>query len=605
MTGLHVVPASLRPPAILVQVESRHRRLYEALIRRGFVLYGYPHQGASMLQAMGVPIAPVDLAAPFSAEGEVLARARAATLSQRIQRYARSGELAQHLPPESERELAAMQRALEVAIPQAAYKEAVVAGAFDAFASTVDLRLVLARDENSFPTHGIVLAARRRGISSINLMHGMPWAPTATARVRADVVAAYGEWVAEWYAQNGNPAERVAITGNPAWDHYTESAALSDPSEVRRSLGLDPHQPLIMCATTILGGDRPADYIYPGWHIQLFLEALRALGEINRRWPIQVLLKFHPADPRPDRNEIYFAAARQAGLSPVAVGEWVDVRHLAASDLVICADSTLGIEAMLVDRPVINLQLGQLLPCALFDDLDGVINVRHVQDLTGAIESALLDGETQKVLAERRRFSSYRYNYLNDDQAMERVLGLADMVLIGADQPIPAPDTLAPLIVRPAEDTRAAVGQQHLTRANRLLEAGRTLDAEYIAGRAVSFLDNPAPAEFLRGVALLQSGSLPESLARFDAAIIADPEDANLHNGRAGVLHELGRTLDAESSLRRALALHPDNLDSLANLGELLLMRDQRVEAAVHLERARTLAPDDPQVHDLLARALK
>jgi tetratricopeptide (TPR) repeat protein/nitroreductase len=584
---------------ILVAADARDRRLYEGLAARGYRLLGFPAGHAGLVAAAGLPIEPVDFLHTAEPRARQRAQQIAAAVLPQLEAAVRGPGFASFAGLTDRRQRRA---ACDLAMHYArAYlvEAATAVEAFELVASREDLRLVLVRDE-AHPATALLLAARQRGIPTLHLMHGVPYARTVAAHVRADVVAVYGEWTSEWFRRFGAPAERIAITGNPAWDGYREAALLTDRRSIRSSLGLDPDRPVVMFASTAISNQQAADFLYPDWPWQHYEVAMQALGQVHRRRPLQVIVKIHPVEREPAIVNRYRAVAQAAGVPHIVQGGWADARHIYACDLVMCVDSNIGIEAMLLDRPVISVRLGQLFLDYLYSAQDGVLVVEDGETLSDAIEAALGDTPTQCGLAERRASALYRFNYLNDGRAFDRTLTLVDMLLDAgeAERRIRA-GAAAPLTAAMTVVQRASVGRQHLQQAQRELEQGRLDTAAYLIERARPFLDAPGGAHFLQGCVALQRGRPDAALAAFQDAVAAEAGNPIFYNGLASALHALERMGEAEAALRRAVALDGDHVDAVVNLAELLLEQGRRAEARPLLERARALAPEDAQVRAL------
>jgi CDP-glycerol glycerophosphotransferase (TagB/SpsB family) len=89
--------------------------------------------------------------------------------------------------------------------------------------------------------------------------------------------------------------------------------------------------------------------------------------------------------------------------------------------------STVGLEAMLLDKPVITFDpIGTMNPYA---ETDAVIGVRKENDLVAAIKGALYDPEVRRKLSEARRKFVYEYAYLQDGKASQRVANLIEKMI--------------------------------------------------------------------------------------------------------------------------------------------------------------------------------
>lgn len=78
-------------------------------------------------------------------------------------------------------------------------------------------------------------------------------------------------------------------------------------------------------------------------------------------------------------------------------------------------------------------------------------------------------------------------------------------------------------------------------------------------------------------------------------AVRARPKNPRAHYNLGETLRQQGELGNAESALRKALALHEGYADAHSTLGGVLLGLGREQEALEHIERAVTLAPDDPR----------
>jgi tetratricopeptide (TPR) repeat protein len=109
----------------------------------------------------------------------------------------------------------------------------------------------------------------------------------------------------------------------------------------------------------------------------------------------------------------------------------------------------------------------------------------------------------------------------------------------------------------------------------------------------------------------LVRGALCKALLRFEDAIAAFEHANRLMPGKAkllvalGTAHaELGRLLDAEECLRRAVALSPDSVEGHSNLGSIYVRQSRFDLAEAACRRALALSPGLVIAHQNLAGAL-
>jgi tetratricopeptide (TPR) repeat protein len=102
------------------------------------------------------------------------------------------------------------------------------------------------------------------------------------------------------------------------------------------------------------------------------------------------------------------------------------------------------------------------------------------------------------------------------------------------------------------------------------------------------------PDHFLRGNAFYIAGGFEKALAEYNAALAVRPDDPDTLNNRGAALIHLGRYEEALVDCSRALELRPDDPDTLTNRGAALIHLGRYEEALVDCSRALELRPDDP-----------
>jgi tetratricopeptide (TPR) repeat protein len=117
-----------------------------------------------------------------------------------------------------------------------------------------------------------------------------------------------------------------------------------------------------------------------------------------------------------------------------------------------------------------------------------------------------------------------------------------------------------------------------------------------------SLMMNPRSAEgiYVLGRIRYTENRFADALQCFDKALLLEPKLAKAENNRGLTLEALNRDDEAVQSYRRAIATeadkeHPSEQPYL-NLGTLLLNKGDLAEAQKMLERAFSLAPQDPKI---------
>lgn len=214
----------------------------------------------------------------------------------------------------------------------------------------------------------ILLSARRRKIKTVTTAKSWDVLTTkAFTRVKGDRFLVFNEFNRAEAVQLGDyPAKRVVVTGFPQFDIYRDASLLRPREEFLASLGFPSDA-------------RYAFYSVPGdWKLpytrDILMELDRRLGAGGFPPHVRLYVEIHPkySDPseaaafthiRLHRPGTYFSEKGEFSLDAGVHGarEWTftkdDIAHLLNvihhSDLVICTDSTLSLDAAAIDRPAV------------------------------------------------------------------------------------------------------------------------------------------------------------------------------------------------------------------------------------------------------------
>ncbi len=271
-------------------------------------------------------------------------------------------------------------------------------------ASPIDL--IVLNDDVRLNTKSICHWARRRRVPTLQVSHANLCYYHGV--IETDYVAVPGTQTRDFHVQSGVPESRIRITGKPSWDRY----AVPFP---RRGAGV----PVVLYATTWTNAMAAPLISQPVIeHFRRFVDGFR---QARSATPMELVVKLPPHQAALAGH--YRAVAEAGGIVPADVTAEGLEDCLRASDVVVCLDSNLGCEAILVDRPVINFRPFPL-PWSLFDEQDAVLQADTSERLARALTEALLSEDARHVLAERRSRSIERFNYRNDGGAGARVTEL-------------------------------------------------------------------------------------------------------------------------------------------------------------------------------------
>ena len=146
-----------------------------------------------------------------------------------------------------------------------------------------------------------------------------------------------------------------------------------------------------------------------------------------------------------------------------------------------------------------------------------------------------------------------------------------------------------------------AVFEESLRRAHAALRAGQAATAE----RALRALLTQRPAEmnclWLLGAALLDQGTIPESIDTLERVLASAPDFANARVDLARAYRRDGRAAQAREQVRRVLEKEPHHHRAWLAYGDVLVDLGQYADARTAFERARLTDPQRQRVEQATA----
>jgi hypothetical protein len=299
--------------------------------------------------------------------------------------------------------------------------------------ATHDLRLALLGYDMVPVARGLLAVLERTGIPSLHVPHGI-FAPVrgvvmpgTAAAIYASWVAAPGEFARATYAADGQPAERVVVTGAPRWDLLPALRAMS-PAAVRAARGLDPARPLVVFATTWVEWISAHARAYAANLVHIVRGVLRGVRDAGMPAP-RLLIKFHPSEAGsagwPQVLDAYQTLCRQEGLSDVAFDAGDPLPWLAMADLVVSVNSTMAMEATIAHRLAMSVPSTPECVHDLYGADTAILTVASPDEMARAIGPALYDPAVHARVEARRAATIAHYTHADDGQSAHRVAMLA------------------------------------------------------------------------------------------------------------------------------------------------------------------------------------
>ncbi len=287
---------------------------------------------------------------------------------------------------------------------------------------------------NEYGPHGrsAVIASKIMGIPSLALQHGIihpfhhgyfhtsdeinkEWELSPMHCPIPDKTAVYGPFVHRVLKEECKyPEDMVAVTGQPRYDILAVPDKHFSREEFCSKFDLDPKKGIALITTQTLQ-ER---------HREAFLRAaLRALKELP---DFQIVIKPHPGEDELWNKTI----AQNEGVKATFVPKSSSVHEaLYACDTMITVHSTTAIEAMILDKPVVVVNLtGQIDPMP-YAQSGAALGVYREKELLPAIKNALYDENTKNQLKEARKRFVYEHAYKVDGKSTRRVVELIEEMM--------------------------------------------------------------------------------------------------------------------------------------------------------------------------------
>ena len=221
--------------------------------------------------------------------------------------------------------------------------------------------------------------------------------------------AVAGQSAKDAYVQRGVAPDNVYVTGQPRFDALLKREFNGE--RLRTKLGIPGDKGIIVLATQHLAGGLRTE------------EKLRDFVEIVVRaasqFPNHVLVvKPHPQED----EEFYRRILMEMGETKVVVRQKVDIYQLLhACDLLITGHSTVALEAMLLGKPVLTINLTGKPDLMPYASSGAAIGVYQKKDLVPAMTDALFNAQARNELARCRQAFVIEHAYKADGQASKMV----------------------------------------------------------------------------------------------------------------------------------------------------------------------------------------
>ncbi|MEK4634372.1 CDP-glycerol glycerophosphotransferase family protein [Bacillus velezensis] len=182
----------------------------------------------------------------------------------------------------------------------------------------------------------LALMSAKKNAVSICLQHGALMGDEAFLPVFTDYQAVFGAYEAEWYKAKGCRDEQIIVTGHPRFDEIFSREPI-DRDTFYRKLSFLPSQRTVLIATQPF-----SDEFYTG-----------VLEELAGQKNMQLIIKPHPWEIGKNKLDAYNQVLRKYKAGKIIKKEMELYDILPYADAAVTQTSTVGLEAMLFQKPVL------------------------------------------------------------------------------------------------------------------------------------------------------------------------------------------------------------------------------------------------------------
>lgn len=274
-------------------------------------------------------------------------------------------------------------------------------------------QIILTVPDRQWRAKAVIELGRRAGISSLTIQAAVISKHPRYDTIFADRSAIAGDLSRRLWEEQGIPAEKLVITGAPRFDakcHLEPDA----PERVRAALGVPLDKPIITFATQPL---------FPVVIEQNVRHIVRAAEHFPDH---KLVFKVHPRED-PAHYRKLLAKLNADG---VLVVQKVDLNALLkASGLVVTGFSTVALEAMIFERPVLIVNLTGEPDPVDYVSSGAALGAYTPEDIVKQMERLLTDPKANAMLVENRRRYLTDQLYKVDGRATQRVAELVQQMV--------------------------------------------------------------------------------------------------------------------------------------------------------------------------------
>jgi hypothetical protein len=267
----------------------------------------------------------------------------------------------------------------------------------------------------TFIERTFILTCKRLEIPSLRIQIGLIGSKHDQRACLVDKMAISGDITKELLTKICKiDKNRLVITGYPAYDKLAVADKNFIKEKICKNLKLDEYKKIIVFTTE---------------NLSLFENT--TLAEIVCKaifgiFDAQLVIKVHPGE---QDCQLYKNIADKARINYVVTRDYDIHEILYIADLVITYFSATGLEAMVLNKPLITLNPFTENDPINYADSGAALKAKNEKELNDAIKRILCDEKTRESLAKNRNKYIYKQAYKQDGKSTKRVVELIEKMI--------------------------------------------------------------------------------------------------------------------------------------------------------------------------------
>jgi len=272
--------------------------------------------------------------------------------------------------------------------------------------------IILAEELNPLSRVAIIIAKKKK-IKTFVIQHGTVLGDAIFKEVLADKTIVSGNREKNFLISMGTNPKKISAIGQPRFDKIKQKTK----EEACKEIGLDSEKKVIVFAAQYLVGGQEIP-IKNG--LEEFLETIKKIPDKKN---FEFIIKPHP---NMDKKELY----KKVKSTNVKIIENVELYSLlSACDILITSSSMVAIETVLLNRPVITIEIGGRYNLTNYEE-DGVgISIYEKDHLVESINKILYNQEFKEKFKKSRKKFIKDFAYKLDGKTAERIANLINNLL--------------------------------------------------------------------------------------------------------------------------------------------------------------------------------